>query len=112
MHVYVLREPIDCIEIMMPVEEFIKRLGDPDFYYPTTKEQVIKETSEAEELFLSVGWEGDGNFLIMWMPPFLIGGTGGNMGDFAYFVKQSNNGTCFVCSHDPLPIPLENLFIE
>lgn len=109
MHVYALNEPIDCPDIMMSAAYFLKHLEDR-YIYPVSKEEVIKEMEEVEELFTSVGWEGDGELKIMWMPPFLQGGTEDNFGDFVYFIKQENNGSTFVCSHYPLPIPQERLF--
>ena len=87
MYVYVLT-PVDCPKMMMTLEEFLDRLDDP-YFCPMATE---------------AGWEGDGIMRIAWIPPFINGGSGDRFGDFAYFIKQSNNGTCFVCTHDPLPI--------
>lgn len=103
MYVYVLT-PIDCIEMMMTVEEFTDRLDDPCFFSILTKEQLDKEVAEAKELFARAGWEGDGTMRIMWIPPFIKGGTRDTWGDFTYFVKQINNGICYVCTHYPIPI--------
>ena len=103
MHVYVLT-PVDCPKMMMTLEEFLDRLDDPYFCPMATAEQVNQELSIVDELFAEAGWEGDGIMRMAWIPPFINGGSGDGFGDFAYFVKQSNNGTCFVCTHDPLPI--------
>lgn len=102
MYVYVLT-PVDCPKMMVTVEEFMFRLKEFDFY-SVTEDQINQEVTEAEKLFLKAGWEGDGVLRIMWIPPFIKGGTGDSWGDFAYFAKQNNNGTCYVCTHYPMPI--------
>ncbi len=103
MHVYVLT-PVDCPEIMMTLEEFTDHFDDPDYFPLVTKERVKEEVVIAKELFTNAGWEGDGTMRIMWIPPFIKGGTSDTWGDFAYFIKQSNNGICYVCTHHPIPI--------
>lgn len=106
MYVYVLT-PVDCPKMMMTVEEFVDRLDDPYFCPMTTKDQVDKDLNEVDGLLYDAGWEGDGVWRVAWIPPFISGCSGDGFGDFAYFVKQSNNGTCFLCTHEPLPINKE-----
>ena len=80
MYVYVLT-PVDCPEIMMTLEEFTDHFDDPDYFPLVTKERVKEEVVIAKELFTNDTW-----------------------GDFAFFIKQSNNGICYVCTHHPIPI--------
>lgn len=111
LYAYALGEPVDQLELMKTVQEVLEDLDNPDnSYLYIDEEKVTSEIKVANVLFRQLGWEGDGVFRMMWMPPFLLGGTGDNFGDFVYFVKQRNNGTCFVCSHEPLPILPEALF--
>lgn len=110
MYAYALSEPVDQLDLMKTVQEVLEDLDNPDsFYVNIDEEKITSEIEVVNVLFRQLGWEGDGVFQIMWMPPFLSGGTGDNFGDFAYFVKQGNNGTCFVCSHEPIPIPPDAL---
>jgi hypothetical protein len=58
---------------------------------------------DIERLFRAHGWEGDGEVGLVWLPPFV--GDWGSGGLLVWFVKQSNNGTSFLASEEPLPFP-------
>ncbi|MGE7775121.1 hypothetical protein ACQKLP_10380 [Chitinophaga sp. NPDC101104] len=58
--------------------------------------------SIAREMFLEVGWEGDGKIELMWVPPFALK-AGNPMGVTIWHVKQQEDGTSWLLS----PIPLE-----
>lgn len=107
MYAYGLITPIDRLELMKDAQEVLNILETPEcLSLNISKKEMIKEMEIAEEMFAAVGWEGDGEFKIMWI---FTPGTGDGFGDFAYFVKQSNNGTCFICTHEPLQIPEQEL---
>lgn len=106
MYVYVLM-PVDCLEMMMTYEEFLNKFRDPNFFPSVTIDEVVKEADQAKKLFTEAGWEGDGDLRIMWIPPFFKDSGVDSLGDFAYFIKQGHNGTCYVCSHRPIPIDKE-----
>lgn len=44
------------------------------------------------------GWEGDGEIQLLWLPPFCDLVYEDTCGIIAWFVKQENNGTSFICS--------------
>lgn len=49
--------------------------------------------------FQKIGWEGDGEFGVIWIPPFMMPSY--DIGLYLWHVKQSNNGTSFLaCSQD------------
>lgn len=55
--------------------------------------------------FLEVGWEGDGEIGILWLPPFVEAGVEDTWGTYVWHVKQSNNGISFLASPYPLEFP-------
>lgn len=46
--------------------------------------------------FLGAGWEGDGKIMLIWLPPFIPGGTDDGLGALIWHVKQYNNGTSYI----------------
>lgn len=57
--------------------------------------------AEVAKAFKLAGWEGDGEIGYIWIPPFML--DGGTSGKCVWHVKQSNNGTSWLCSDDPFP---------
>ena len=55
---------------------------------------------DAARLFRYVGWEGDGEIILGYLPPFGWGDD--SFGVYYWSVKQSNNGTTFICSNRSL----------
>ncbi len=69
------------------------------------KDRYVEIVMGAVELRLRVaGWEGDGAVTIMWLPPFVVGNDWG-AGQVVFHVKQSNNGTSFMVTKEPLNFP-------
>lgn len=108
MYAYRLATPIDRLELMKDAQEVLDMLETPKCpSLQISKKEMIKEMEIAEEMFDAIGWEGDGEFKIMWI---FTPGAGDGFGDFAYFVKQGNNGDSFICTHAPLHIPERELY--
>lgn len=62
-------------------------------------EEIINELpplDKVKEALPKIGWEGDGKFGIIWIPPFLMPVY--DTGIYLWHVKQSNNGTSFIAS--------------
>jgi len=55
------------------------------------------------ERCLEAGWEGDGEFQVLWLPPFLGIGKP-DYGCYALVVKQNNDGTAWIACPIPLPV--------
>jgi hypothetical protein len=55
-------------------------------------------------VFKAMGWEGDGTLGIIWVPPFMLKETD-CYGLHVWHVKQSNNGTSWICASEPFSIP-------
>lgn len=75
-------------------------LGD----WPPAK--AVIEAVEAK--VRSLGWEGDGEMQIMWLPPFAGAGPKNNFGCYALHVKQSNDGISWIAC--PYTLPFHRLF--
>jgi hypothetical protein len=77
---------IDDLEFVHPIDDRI-----PDEWVETIK-----------GLFLKAGWEGDGEFGVIWLPPFVGEGLEHSVGTPVLHVKQENNGTSWLASTYPL----------
>ncbi|WP_140873866.1 hypothetical protein [Myxococcus xanthus] len=55
------------------------------------------------ELLKKVGWEGDGELRLLWLPPFADIGIEDTWGTYVWVVKQNNNGESWIASHIELP---------
>lgn len=84
---------IDYSSFITSAEMFLKNNDFPD---------VDKYLNELKQLFLSNGWEGDGEIGAIWMPPFL-GIDEDTYGFIVWHVKQLNNGTSWIASPKKLP---------
>lgn len=62
------------------------------------------EANFVRELLRRAGWEGDGKLRLIWLPPFVFR-EHDTIGELIWHVKQSNNGTSWLCSTVPLPFP-------
>ncbi|WP_294399614.1 hypothetical protein [Prosthecobacter sp.] len=56
----------------------------------------------------ALGWEGDGEFQILWLPPFAGAGPHDTHGCYALHVKQENDGISWIAS--PYILPFHRLF--
>jgi len=54
--------------------------------------------------FIEAGWEGDGDIMAFWIPPFMFRSPD-TMGLHVWHVKQDNNGTSWLCAHKPCDFP-------
>lgn len=60
----------------------------------------------AKERFLEIGWEGDGDIELMWIPPFMFDGPRTEEftnGVIVWHVKQQEDGISFILSPIKLP---------
>ena len=89
-HIYAY-EYIDDLNWMPPAAELFRdwELGD----------ELIARVAER---FREIGWEGDGEFQVFWLPPFLGVGVR-DYGCYGLLVKQDNDGTSWLASPVPLP---------
>ncbi|MCD7931867.1 MAG: hypothetical protein LUH15_11195 [Tannerellaceae bacterium] len=78
--------------MMLTVDEFKQKFSDDPFL-----QLFISFSDKVLDLFKKAGWEGDGELLVSWIPPFA---TSIHVPDgiFVYYVKQKNNGTSFIFS--------------
>ena len=60
------------------------------------------------EKFRSLGWEGDGEMQVMWLPPFVGAGPQDYLGAYVLHVKQANDGISWLAS--PHCLPFHRLF--
>ena len=58
--------------------------------------------------FRSLGWEGDGEMQVMWLPPFAGAGPKDTYGCYALHVKQLNDGISWIAC--PYTLPFHRLF--
>jgi len=95
-HVYQYQHLDDLTFLRSPEEVFADQYdaGDPKEW-----------TAAVSVLFKKSGWEGDGDIMIMWFPPFVGVGVHDTHGHYAWIVKQGNNGTSFIASEVPLTFP-------
>lgn len=64
--------------------------------------------ARVEEKFRSLGWEGDGEMQILWLPPFAGAGPHDTLGCYVLHVKQENDGISWLAS--PHGLPFHRLF--
>jgi hypothetical protein len=88
-------------------------LDDLNFMPPA--HEVFGEWSHAARLLEAVGaklktlgWEGDGEFQLLWVPPFAGAGEHDFFGAYALHVKQENDGISWIAC--PVPLPFHRLF--
>lgn len=60
--------------------------------------RIFEFINRIKELFLSKGWEGDGEIGLIWLPPFVDVGVEDTYGNYIWHVKQRNNGTSWLAS--------------
>ena len=89
-------EHIDILELMPLAESVLEGVDNADAVLQAVQRK-----------FRSVGWEGDGDIQVMWLPPFVGAGFEDTWGIAIWFVKQSNNGTAFMAS--PVKLPFSRL---
>jgi len=65
-------------------------------------EEIQAVIDAVKRKFLEAGWEGDGDVGVIWLPPFVDTGVEDTWGNYLWHVKQSNNGTSFLLSSQPL----------
>jgi hypothetical protein len=71
-------------------------------------QQLLPCTFEdALAAFKKAGWEGDGSIEALWIPPFMFANPD-TMGIHIWHVKQSNNGTSWLCADKPYSFPALN----
>ena len=56
----------------------------------------------------SLGWEGTGEFQILWLPPFAGAGPQDTFGCYSLHVKQDDDGISWIAS--PFALPFHRLF--
>lgn len=82
-------EYIDC-------HEFIKNPSDvPEYIF-----DALPKLDNVKKALKDYGWEGDGEFGIIWIPPFLMPVY--DAGIYLWHVKQSNNGISFLASKEDI----------
>ncbi len=86
-----------------------------DLSFMPLASEVFKEWPEGQKIILAVeerlrkiGWEGDGEMQLMWLPPFTGAGPANNYGCYALHVKQLNDGISWIMS--PYCLPFYRLF--
>ncbi len=65
-------------------------------------DEIQAVVDEVEQKFIEIGWEGDGEIGIIWLPPFVDIGIEDTWGNYLWHVKQSNNGISYILSAGPL----------
>jgi hypothetical protein len=80
---------IDCLKLILPPE-----LADRHpFMLPCSE-------AEARQVLLQAGWEGDGVFGAIWLPPFLFS-DGDTWGSLMWHGRQQNDGLSWLCAREP-----------
>jgi hypothetical protein len=72
--------------------------------WPHASELIENVSGKLKEL----GWEGDGEFQVMWFPPFAGAGEQDHFGTYCLHVKQKNDGISWIVS--PVTLPFHRLF--
>jgi hypothetical protein len=62
-----------------------------------------KIVSAVGERLKKLGWDGDGDIQVMWLPPFAGAGPHNNFGCYALHVKQLEDGISWIASPYCLP---------
>lgn len=98
-------EPNELINFSLLTYEWIDNLNftlNPNEVLPNSDDYV----QVARELFLSAGWDGDGEIELMWIPPFMLENTkmeNPYHGVILWHVKQEEDGTSWILSPVKLP---------
>ena len=86
-----------------------------DLAFMPNARAVLAEWPQAEAViaaveakFRSLGWEGDGEMQVMWLPPFAGAGPKNTFGCYALHVKQDNDGISWIAC--PYTLPFHRLF--
>ena len=81
-----------------------------DLSFMPLASEVFKNWSDGEKLVKAVedrlkniGWEGDGDMQVMWLPPFAGAGPNNNFGCYVLHVKQLEDGISWIASPYCLP---------
>jgi hypothetical protein len=94
---YYSYEYLDDLSFMRPASEVFGG-------WPQASELIQSVSSKLKEL----GWQGDGEFQVMWFPPFAGAGDHDNFGAYCLHVKQSDDGISWIAS--PVTLPFHRLF--
>jgi len=72
-----------------------------------TSAKALLYIDEAKKLFLEMGWEGDGDVELLWIPPFAfpLSLRVSSIGVVIWHVKQCEDGISFLLS--PIALPFE-----
>jgi hypothetical protein len=87
---------IDSTHMIIP--EVAEKGLREDWFLPCTREEALFA-------FKKAGWEGDGRLGFIWLPPFLFEDNTDTWGVCLWHVKQSNNGTSWLCARKPYDFP-------
>jgi hypothetical protein len=68
----------------------------------SAKEEIDAYLAALRQRFTGAGWEGDGRIGVIWFPPFVDVGIEDTWGNYVWHVKQSNNGTSWLATHEDL----------
>jgi hypothetical protein len=83
-------------------------------FIPDAREMLAKWAhseaviSAVEDNLKNLGWEGDGEMGVLWLPPFAGAGPDDNFGCYLLHVKQLNDGISWLAS--PYTLPYHRLF--
>ncbi|AQR69632.1 hypothetical protein BZG29_15815 [Janthinobacterium sp. LM6] len=71
------------------------------------REQALPYIDEASRHFYALGWQGDGEVELLWLPPFVfpLSMRVPTQGIVIWHVKQERDGVSFLVS--PIPLPFE-----
>jgi hypothetical protein len=84
-------EFIDDLNFMPPASELFRG-------WPLGEDLLTR----VGERLCTMGWDGDGVFQVLWLPPFLGVGVQ-DYGCYCLVVKQDNDGISWIASPAPLP---------
>src|SRR4051794_9198187 len=80
-------------------------ITDPQELADLVRQERLPCTEEnAKRAFIAAGWEGDGFIEAFWIPPFMLPNPD-TTGIHIWHVKQSNNGTSWLCAEQPYEFP-------
>ena len=86
-----------------------------DLHFMPAARETLRDWEHADETlkaigerFREMGWEGDGELQILWLPPFAGAGPQDTFGCYAIHVKQVEDGISWIAS--PYLLPFDRLF--
>jgi hypothetical protein len=95
-------------------EVYVRDYHHIDWWHGITESEKLADLVEqnllpctqenARKAFLEAGWEGDGTIMAIWIPPFVFDEPD-TVGALIWHVKQSNNGTSWLCADYPYQFP-------